>query len=118
MKVIALLCVASFVNGMVPGMSGSVKTSIISAAGKLLQGQSSSKGNSVGQPPATKKPSKMSKIMDFGTNAAIAVAGAGSIYQALSSNFPSGSPSTIAPVSNLENLLLFLVIYLFVRSIF
>ena len=92
MKIIHLLSIwaigtGNIINGL---MGNSAQTAVLSAAEKFLKGKKSSTSNSAPMPiapstsVASQKPSKMSKLIDLGTNAAMAIAGAGTLYSALS----------------------------------
>ena len=91
MKIIHVLTMwavstSNVINGL---MGSSAQTAVLSAAEKFLKGKKSTSSNPVHAPIAHSpsvpgKPSKMSKLIDLGTNAAMAIAGAGTLYSALS----------------------------------
>ena len=79
---------SNIMNGL---MGNSAQTAVLSAAEKFLKGKKSTSSAPVHAPAvhaapiAPNKPaSKMSKLIDLGTNAAMAIAGAGTLYSALS----------------------------------
>lgn len=75
----------------------SIKGKVFSAAGKFLTGKGnktpiSTNTASVNNP--TGKTSRMGQLVDIGTNAAMAIAGAGTLFQALSSDKTPPTPAT------------------------
>ena len=82
----------------------SVRGSVLSAAGKFLSGKNNKAVASIASVPSNpqgsgEKSSRMGKLLDLGTNAAMALAGAGTLFQALSSD-PASAPAPVShPVS-------------------
>ena len=75
----------------------SIKGKVFSAAGKFLSGKSNkipASTNTASITNPTGKTSRMGQLMDIGTNAAMAIAGAGTLFQALSSDKNTPTPST------------------------
>ena len=80
-------------------ISNTVKGTVLSAAGKFLNGKSTkavATGNSVSVGKTSSKSSRMGQLLDIGTNAAMAVAGAGTLFQALSSNSAPEAPPSVS----------------------
>ena len=72
---------------VVGGAVHSAKSAVFSAAGKFLQGKTNKSKDTLSSTAigaTSNKSSKTSKLLDLGTNVAMAVAGAGTLYQALS----------------------------------
>ena len=81
-------------------MPDSIKGTVFSAAGKFLTGKGnkgSTSTNTVSASNPSTKTSRMGQLVDLGTNAAMALAGAGTLFQALSSDKTPPTPAT--PVS-------------------
>ena len=93
MKFFNVICLwAVSTSNIMHGLVGnSAQTAVLSAAEKFLKGKKTSSAVHSPMPvvhppamPANKPASKMSKLIDLGTNAAMAIAGAGTLYSALS----------------------------------
>ena len=79
----------------------SIKGKVFSAAGKFLSGKNAKNpaiSNAATVTNPNGKTSRMSQLVDLGTNAAMALAGAGTLFQALSSDKTPPTPPT--PVSS------------------
>ena len=93
----------------------SVRGTVLSAAGKFLNGKNNKAIASTNPVPSDikgsgEKSSRMGKLLDLGTNAAMAIAGAGTLFQALSSD-PASAPAPVsAPVSPTKMFLYFFII--------
>ena len=77
-------------------IADSVKGTVFSAAGKFLNGKTAKTSpaptNAIVD-KSTSKSSRVSQLFDVGTNVAMAVAGAGTLFQALSSDNTPPSPA-------------------------
>ena len=78
------ICDTNTIGGL--KIPSSVKGTVFSAAGKFLSGKSKKSIPTAADSPSSlqKKSSKLSQLIDAGTNVAMAVAGAGTLYQAMS----------------------------------
>ena len=121
MKIIQILSLwAVGTSNVIHGLMGSsAQSAVLTAAEKFLKGKKSqtpvsSHSSVIHSPPvpATKPASKMSKLIDLGTNAAMAIAGAGTLYSALSDSV--GKP----PVQVRTFIVIFNHFYLFILTVF
>lgn len=98
-------------------ISDAVKGTVFSAAGKFLNGKSTKTAPVAPAATAEKtssKSSRMGQILDVGTNVAMAVAGAGTLFQALSSGPPS-EPATPPPYVVCINFSLYVIYLIYYR---
>lgn len=85
-------------------ISDTVKGTVFSAAGKFLNGKTTKTASVAPVAPVavpektTSKSSRMGQIFDIGTNVAMAVAGAGTLFQALSSDSTPAPPTPPSPM--------------------
>ena len=93
------ICDTNIISGL--KIPSSVKGTVFSAAGKFLNGKSRKSNPSTADSPSNlqKKSSKMGQLIDAGTNIAMAVAGAGTLYSALSGD--QTPPAVVVSIVNI-----------------
>ena len=83
-------------------MPDSIKSKVFSAAGKFLSNKGSKTPittNTVNVPNPNGKTSRMSQLVDIGTNTAMALAGAGTLFQALSGDKSKATTVSVSIIS-------------------